>query len=383
MAERLHGGPHAADVAVVVGAEQVDEAVGGAELHDSGDRRRRPRSTSARRWSGAARDPCRRRLLADLRRAEPERAVLPRSVSPRVGQLVEHPGGQAAVAHVALLRRPHVELDAVLARARGAGSPPCGPPRSGRDARSTRPAATRARCAVEILGRGELVLAQVLAGELDRGTRPGSRSPAARADSPTAWRTRASNERASASNCVAGVVDVVLGRHLRAARSQETRERVTDRRRARVDDDERSGGIGGDELEPHALSRLVARRDRTRRRRCRISRSALRAPRGREEDVEEAGAGDLEPRRPRAAAGSAGRSASAIWRGGRLAGASQHHRDVGRVVAVLGSGAALPRRTPRSTATPRRPAPSALLRSVVLSGSSQTQNAARRRRSAP
>ena len=53
--------PQPADVAVVVGAEQVDAAVEAALAACRGSRRGRRRSRSARRWTGSAPGPCRRR----------------------------------------------------------------------------------------------------------------------------------------------------------------------------------------------------------------------------------------------------------------------------------------------------------------------------------
>ena len=94
---------------------------------------------------------------------------------------------------------------------------------------------------------------------------------------------------------VAGVVDVELGGHARAPRAQQPRERVTDRRGARVDDHERAGGIGGDELQRARAARPGSSPRPYAAPAPRISRSAPRAPRGREEHVEEAGARDLEP----------------------------------------------------------------------------------------
>src|SRR5262249_62343915 len=56
---------------------------------------------------------------------------------------------------------------------------------------------------------------------------------------------------------IAGVVDVELRRDPRALRAEQSRERVTDRGRARVDDHQRSGRIRGDELETNALRGLA------------------------------------------------------------------------------------------------------------------------------
>ncbi len=111
--ERLHGRAHAPDVAVVVGTEQVDQAIGGGELHvvvigdvhpEVGRLATAPPQHAVLVVGG---------LVADLGRAKPQRAVL-LVREPARRQLIEHPGRQAAVTDVALLGRPHVELDAVL-----------------------------------------------------------------------------------------------------------------------------------------------------------------------------------------------------------------------------------------------------------------------------
>src|SRR5207244_13370393 len=81
----------------------------------SGGTRRPPRNRSPRRSSGAARDPCRhpspRRAPTTGTRARPP----PRRELAR-GELLQDLLGEVQVAHVALLRRPHVELDAEVAQ---------------------------------------------------------------------------------------------------------------------------------------------------------------------------------------------------------------------------------------------------------------------------
>ena len=91
---------------------------------------------------------------------------------------------------------------------------------------------------------------------------------------------------------VAGVVDVELGRH-RAPGAQETRQRVPDGGRARVDDDERTGRFAETNSSRMrcpacvlaASVRGAAAEDFAQR---------ARAPRRGEEDVDEAGPGDLD-----------------------------------------------------------------------------------------
>ena len=234
----------------------------------------------------------------------------------------------------------------------------------------------RVRCSRR---RRELVLALVLGREIDEVL---ARVAVLRQRDRLAQRlAQARLERARERlELVAGVVDVELRRHRRALRPQEARERIADRRRARVDDHQRAGRVGRDELEADALPRLVL---------AAPVRGAIRedlaeragAPRRGEEHVEEAGAGDLEPlhlgpRREVLHDGLGDLARRAAWR--RAPAPSRRWWRSRRAR----SGAAPPRRSPRSTAIPRRRAPFARPRSVVRSGSSQIQNAARRRRSA-
>src|SRR6185503_2114562 len=131
---------------------------------------------------------------------------------------------------------------------------------------------------------------------------------------------------------VARVVDVVLRLDRVALGAEDARERVADRGGTRVHDDERPGGIGGHELEQHAraLARvapsvLLARGEDLV--------QGLRAPRGREEHVEEAGPRDLDAihhRRLRERGDDGLRDLAG--RATRLP--RQAHGDVGGVVAV-------------------------------------------------
>ena len=140
-----------------------------------------------------------------------------------------------------------------------------------------RPAGSRASHSV-----GELD--QVLAGIARPPAAPPARpAPAAAAPPPSGERLE----------LIARVVDVVLGLDAGALRAEDARERVAHRGRARVDDHQRAGGIGGDELEAiaHALARVGPAVLRARREHLV---EPGRAPARREEDVQEAGARDLE-----------------------------------------------------------------------------------------
>ncbi len=125
--QRLHGRPHARHVAVVIGPDEVDEPVGGGELHRVviGDVDAEVRQLAVRAPQHAV------LVVPEERGAEPQRAVLLVRQLP-LPQLLDGALGEPGVAHVALLRRPHVEADAVLARARGAARRPSDPWRSGR-----------------------------------------------------------------------------------------------------------------------------------------------------------------------------------------------------------------------------------------------------------
>src|SRR5262249_21906666 len=92
---------------------------------------------------------------------------------------------------------------------------------------------------------------------------------------------------------IAGVVDVELRRHRRALTPEQTREGVADGRGARVDDDERPGGIRGHELEADAPSSLALPAT-VRGARAENFRERASAPRRRQEHVEESWPCDLD-----------------------------------------------------------------------------------------
>src|SRR5688500_4511371 len=109
MTERLHGGAHPCDVAVMIGAEKIDHAIGPRELDVlvirdvDGEVCRLAVAAPQHAVLVVA------RVLAG-RRPEPEGAVvLVREPAP--GELLEYLLGEPATADVALLGRPHVEGD--------------------------------------------------------------------------------------------------------------------------------------------------------------------------------------------------------------------------------------------------------------------------------
>src|SRR3989449_1864102 len=222
-------------------------------------------------------------LFRSLGRPEPERPLVLVGELAR-GELLQDLLGKVPVAHVALPRRPHVELDAVVAQDQPLlledprhGVPPevLEPLPLGR--------AHRARAALLPVGPGELD--QVLARIAVLGDRGGL------AELLRDAHLERARERLELG---ARVVDVVLGGDLRPLRAQQTRERGADGGRARADDHERAGRVRGDELEPDAAAALtlaatvgVAR--------LKDLAEGTRAPRGRQEHVQEAGPGDVEP----------------------------------------------------------------------------------------
>ena len=88
-----------------------------------------------------------------------------------------------------------------------------------------------------------------------RGTRPDSEFSGSSAASPSAWRSAHVDRARERLELVARVVDVELRRDARApCGAEDARERVAHRGRARVDDHERAGRIGRDELEEDAVA---------------------------------------------------------------------------------------------------------------------------------
>jgi hypothetical protein len=93
---------------------------------------------------------------------------------------------------------------------------------------------------------------------------------------------------------VARVVDVVLGLDRVAPEPEDPRERIAHRGRARIDDDQRAGGVGRDELEEIAFARARLGTAICRALAQDVAERA-RAPGRAQEHVDKAGAGDLEP----------------------------------------------------------------------------------------
>ena len=131
---------------------------------------------------------------------------------------------------------------------------------------------------------------------------------------------------------VAGVVDVVLRLDRVALEPEDPRERIAHRGRARIDDDQRAGGVGRDELEEIALA-LARLGAAIRRALAQDVAERARAPGRAQEHVDEAGAGDLE-----ALHGGAPREVGDDGLGdlarGLPRGPGERHRHIGGVVAV-------------------------------------------------
>ena len=135
----------------------------------------------------------------------------------------------------------------------------------------------------------------------------------------------------------ARVVQVVLAVHLGALRGEQVRDRVADRDPAPAAGVQRAGRVGRDELEVDRAGRRAPSSGRSRSPAVDDVTHDVVQPRGREEEVEEAGARDLdlgEMREP-ASASSASLIRSAISRGGAPTAAFELQGDVRRPVAVL------------------------------------------------
>ena len=132
----------------------------------------------------------------------------------------------------------------------------------------------------------------------------------------------------------ARVVVVVLALDVVAGELEQARDRVADRAVARRGDRDRAGRVRGDHLDLHLLGPL---------RRAAAEpgsglqhlRQGLAEPVGREPEVDEAGAGDLRALDLLQAQRGGGQLLAELARRA-LAHRRQLHRDVGRVVAVLG-----------------------------------------------
>ena len=329
VAERGHRRAHARHVAVVVGAEQIDHMIDAREFHEVmigdvdgkvGELARAPAQHTVLVIAGAGHG----------RRAKPQRAVV-LVRQPTRGELLHRLLHQAAVTHVALLGRPHVELHAV-GRERAALL---------RDHELDRPAAEMLEARARVAGHVEpSALRAILRGEVDQvlARIPFFGQRGLVAEGLTHARLERARERLELR---AGIVDVELRRDARALRAQEARERVADGGGARVDDHQRSGRIRGDELEPPALPGMAGAAPVIGAGLEDVVQRAGR-PCRREEDVEEAGARDFH-------AGDLGHGGKVLRErigdlaGRPLGGTRQGHRDVRRVVAVLGLAWHLPR----------------------------------------
>ena len=313
----------------MVGAEQVDDVVDAGELHVVVER---DIDGEVGQLPGA---PPQHAVLVvagalDRRRAEPERAVLLVREAAR-GELLHGLLRQAAVADVALLRGPHVEVHAVGGeRAALLLDHPLDGPAP--EVLEPRPLVAGN---VERAASGAVLLRevdQVLAGIAVLGQR------GRLAELLAHPRLEGARERLELG---AGVVHVELGGDPRALRAQQPRQRVADGGGARVHDDERAGGIGRHELQARPLAG-VARAEPIGRAGVEDLVQRGRGPCRREEHVQEAGARDFHTRDLghrgevlRQRVGDLARRA--------LRGARQRHRDVRRVVAVLGLARHFPR----------------------------------------
>ena len=326
VAERLQRGLHAGHVAMVIGTEQVDDPVGGPELHVVMERHvdRRVGQLAVR----LAHDPI--LVVAERGRAKPERAVGV-VTEPARRELCQHLLREALVADVTLLGGPDVELDPVVAQ-----DP------------ALRLDDPRHRVAAEVLdalalgggGRDAAALGAIRLRQIDEVL--AGISVLGEHRRLAELLAHAYVERARQRlELVAGVVDVELRRNLHALRAEQPRQRVADGGGAGVDDHQRTRRVGGDELETDAPTGRALGAAVRRARRQNLAKRA-RAPRRRQEHVEESGPRDLEPldlvERGEILHDEIGDLARRPLRGAR-----QDHGNIGRVVAVLGLARDLPR----------------------------------------
>jgi hypothetical protein len=253
------------------------------------------------------------------------------SYEPAPRELLEDLLGEPAIAHVALLGRPHFEVHAIVAEhaALLAHEMVDGPPAEVLDALAWAEAEGRRRGPAWT----RPVLLQVARREIDDVVAGISalRDGRLLANGLAHAGLERQGEPLELS---ARVVDVVLAGHRRTLGAQQPGQRVAHGGRARVHDHQRSGGIRRHELDADTLARVARAMTVPRAGFQDLAHGAGR-PRRRQEDVQEARTGHLEPcdlvelrkvlhhgvgylaRRPARRLG-------------------EHHRHVRRVIAVLG-----------------------------------------------
>ena len=229
MTERLDAASCDGDLAVVVGAPDVDERSKPRTRTCRGGRRCR-RQVGSRVAVGLLDQPacpCRRRTRSTVSQVAP-------SASKTMAPLTEvgERGVHGPLSSRASSRRPHVEVDVnhlhlELGRSRGLlGSPMPGPRRS---------------ASATVVGHLGGPVGHVPDRVAALGHRPRPR-------------LRARSDSASRRICPPRVVDVVLAVHVGAAPLEQRADRVAVRRVPAVADVDRAGGVGRDELD-HDLRR--------------------------------------------------------------------------------------------------------------------------------
>ena len=245
VAERLHRRADPRHVPVMIGAEQVDQSIGRRELHVVviGDVHREVGRLAVRASEHAVLVVA---GLFPLGRAEPEGAVLLVAEATR-RELLQHLLRQAFVTDVALLGRPDVELDGVVAQdpalrvdhPRDRIAPEMLDPLALGGAVDEAPALV----AVRLREIDEVLAGIAILGERGRLAE---------------LLLHACLERARERlELIARVVDVELGRDVGALRPEQPCEGVAHRGCARVDDDQRAGRVRRDELHADAAARLA------------------------------------------------------------------------------------------------------------------------------
>ncbi len=329
MSERLHGRLDPRDVAVMVGPDQVHHEFGLTELDEvmESDVDAEVRQLTVGLPQHAV------LVVAEGGGAEPEGAVLLVGVAGG-GEGDDGPLGKTGIPHVALLVRPALEVGAVgfehlaLPRHHAVHGLALGP-------RGQR-AHGRGVGGEPLLDEIHEVFARIgVLGQLGR-LAEGLAQP----------HVHGAGE---GLELVAGVVDVELALDGHALRAQDAREGIAHRGRAGIDDDERAGGIGGDELEEDATAGRALRHAVSPARGQDLL-EGLRAPVRGKRHVQESRARYLERRDHRTHGEILSDRLGDLAR--RLAGrASQGKGDIGGIVAV----AFLPRHFPEHIVRHRQP----------------------------